>query len=49
MLKYIMDYSVDMTDNQFQQNISLELTDRVLNTSSTGNFLEFLVSLTVFF
>ena len=38
--------SVEMTGNQFQQNISIKLTDTFLDTFPTGNFIKFPANLT---
>ena len=40
-----MNDSVERTDNQFQQNISVELTGNILETLSTEKFITFPVNL----
>ena len=40
--------SVEMTANQFQQNISHKLPGKFLNTFSAGNFIKFSVYLADF-
>ena len=44
-----MNDAVEMTANQFQQNISIKLADDYLNTLLTGNVMEFPVDLTIIF
>ena len=44
-----MNFYVEMTGNQFQQNISVELTSNFLDTISTRNVIKFSVNLTEFF
>ena len=41
-----MNDAVEMTTNQFQQNISIKLADDYLSTLLTGNVMEFPVDLT---
>ena len=41
-----MNDAVEMTVNQFQQNISINLADDYLSTLLTENFMKFLVDLT---
>ena len=40
---------VEMTTNQFQQNISVKLADDYISTLLTGNFMKFAVDLTKIF
>ena len=44
-----MNAAVEMTVNQFQQNISIKLADDYLSTLLTGNFMKFPVDLTKIF
>ena len=44
-----MNDAIEMTTNQFQQNIFAKLADNILNTLSTGNVMEFPVNLTTIF
>ena len=44
-----MNDAVEMTINQFQQNISIKLADDYLSTLLTGNFMKLPVDLTKFF
>ena len=41
-----MNDAVEMTANQFQQNISINLADDYLSILLTRNFMKFLVDLT---
>ena len=41
--------AVEMTTNQFQQNISIKLTDDYLSTLLAENFMKFPVDLTKIF
>ena len=41
-----MNDAVEITTNQFQQNISIKLADDYLNTFLTGNIMKFPVDLT---
>ena len=43
------DGAVEMTTNQFPQNISIHLADDYLSTLLTGNVIKFPVDLTKFF
>ena len=44
-----MNDAVEMTANQFQQNISIKLADDYLSTLLTGNVMEIPVDLTIIF
>ena len=44
-----MNDAVEMTTNQFQQNISIKLADDYLSTLLTGNVMKFPVDLTKIF
>ena len=44
-----MNDAVEMTANQFQQNISIKLADDYLSTLLTGNIKKISVDLTKFF
>ena len=44
-----MNDAVEMTTNQFQQNISIKLADDYLSTLLTGNVMKFSVDMTKFF
>ena len=44
-----MNDAVDLTANQFQQNISIKLTDDYLSTLLAGNVMKFSVDLTKIF
>ena len=44
-----MNAAVEMTVNQFQQNISIKLADDYLSTLLTGNVMKFPVDLTKIF
>ena len=41
--------AVEMTTNQFQQNIFIKLSDEYLSTLLTGNIMKFPVDLTYIF
>ena len=41
-----MNDAVEMTTNQFQQNISIKIADDYLSTLLTGNIMKFPVDLT---
>ena len=43
-----MNESVEMTINQFQQNISVELTDDFCDRNSTGKFIKYPVNIAEF-
>ena len=44
-----MNGAVEMTANQFQENMSIKLADDYLSTLLTGNFMKFHVYLTKIF
>ena len=44
-----MNDAVEMTTNQFQQNISIQLADNYLSTLLTGNIRKFSVDVTKIF
>ena len=44
-----MNDTIEITANQFQQNISIKLADDYLSTLLTGNVMEFPVDLTNYF